>query len=265
MSRIWQRAAQFIAAAAALSLGVSLAAAENLAATERRSGFAFMSRESQATQMDDTSNPGMLWVAEGQALWTAKTGASGRSCFDCHSDAAASMKGVAARYPVYFAEQSRPVDLQGRINICRETKQKATPLPFESRELLALAAFIGKQSRGMPITAGDDVRLEPFRVHGQALYEGRQGQLNFSCADCHDTNWGRKLASSVIPQAHPTGYPLYRLEWQSMGSLQRRLRNCMVGVRAEPYPFGSPEYIDLELFLMSRAKGMMLETPAVRP
>jgi L-cysteine S-thiosulfotransferase len=265
MSRIWQRAAQFIAAAAALSLGVSLAAAENLAATERRSGFAFMSRESQATQMDDTSNPGMLWVAEGEALWTAKAGASGRSCFDCHSDAAASMKGVAARYPVYFAEQSRPVDLQGRINICRETKQKATPLPFESRELLALAAFIGKQSRGMPITAGDDVRLEPFRVHGQALYEGRQGQLNFSCADCHDTNWGRKLASSVIPQAHPTGYPLYRLEWQSMGSLQRRLRNCMVGVRAEPYPFGSPEYIDLELFLMSRAKGMMLETPAVRP
>lgn len=265
MSKNWQRAAQFIAVAAAPSLGISLAAAENLAATERRSGFDFMSRESQATQMDDTSNPGMLWVAEGEALWTAKTGESGRSCFDCHSDAAASMKGVAARYPVYFAEQSRPVDLQGRINICRETMQKATPLPFESRELLALAAFIGKQSRGMPITTGDDLRLEPFRVNGQALYEGRQGQLNFSCADCHDANWGRKLASSVIPQAHPTGYPLYRLEWQSIGSLQRRLRNCMVGVRAEPYPFGSPEYIDLELFLMSRAKGMVLETPAVRP
>jgi sulfur-oxidizing protein SoxA len=265
MSRIWQRAAQFITVAAALSLGVSLAAAENLAVTERRSGFDFMSRESQATQRDDTSNPGMLWVAEGEALWTAKTGASGRSCFDCHGDAAASMKGVAARYPVYFVDQSRPVDLQGRINICRETKQNATPLSFESRELLALAAFIGKQSRGMPITTGDDVRLEPFRVHGQALYERRQGQLNFSCADCHDANWGRKLASSVIPQAHPTGYPLYRLEWQSIGSLQRRLRNCMAGVRAEPYPFGSPEYIDLELFLMSRAKGMMLETPAVRP
>ncbi len=265
MSRIRQRAPRFIAVAAALGLGPSLSTAENLAATERRSGFDFMSRESQATQMDDTSNPGMLWVAEGDALWTTKAGASGRSCFDCHGDAAARMKGVAARYPVYFAERSRPVDLQGRINICRETKQKATPLPFESRELLALAAFIGKQSRGMLITTGDDLRLEPFRVHGQALYERRQGQLNFSCADCHDANWGRKLASSVIPQAHPTGYPLYRLEWQGMGSLQRRLRNCMVGVRAEPYPFGSPEFIDLELFLMSRAKGMMLETPAVRP
>ena len=265
MNRLWRRAARTVGAAGALSLALSLAAAKNLPASERRSGFDFMSRESQATQVDDTSNPGMLWVVEGEALWTANAGASGRSCFDCHGDAVTSMKGVAARYPVYFTEQSRPVDLQGRINICRETKQQATPLPFESRELLALAAFIGKQSRGMPITTGDDIRLEPFRVRGQALYEERQGQLNFSCADCHDANWGRKLASSVIPQAHPTGYPLYRLEWQGMGSLQRRLRNCMVGVRAEPYPFGSPEYIDLELFLMSRAKGMPLETPAVRP
>jgi sulfur-oxidizing protein SoxA len=71
--------------------------------------------------------------------------------------------------------------------------------------------------------------------------------------------------SAVIPQSHPTGIPCYRLEWQSLGSLQRRLRNCMVGVRAEPYAFGSPEFVELELFLMTRARGMALETPAVRP
>jgi sulfur-oxidizing protein SoxA len=86
-----------------------------------------------------------------------------------------------------------------------------------------------------------------------------------SCAQCHDDNAGQRLAGSVIPQAHPTGYPLYRLEWQGVGSLQRRLRNCMVGVRSEPFPYGSAEYIALELFLMRRADGMLLETPAVRP
>jgi len=253
------------AGAGALGLCCSLALAQPSSSPERKSGFEFMSPESQATQQDDFSNPGMLWVAEGEALWSAKVGVSGRSCADCHGDAAVSMKGVAARYPVYSAERGRPIDLQGRINVCREVNQKATPLPFESRELLALAAFIGKQSRGMPIATGEDARLEPFRARGQELYEQRQGQLNFSCANCHDDNWGRRLASSVIPQAHPTGYPLYRLEWQEMGSLQRRLRNCMVGVRAEPYPFGAPEYVDLELFLMTRARGMPLETPAVRP
>ncbi len=249
----------------ALSLWISPAIAQSPSLSERKSGFEFMSPESQATQRDDFSNPGMLWVAEGEALWNAKAGVSGRSCAECHGDAAVNMKGVAARYPVYFAESGRPIDLQSRINICRKANQSAAPFPLESRELLALSAFIGKQSRGMPITTGEDKRLEPFRARGQELYERRQGQLNFSCANCHDDNWGRRLGSSMIPQSHPTGYPLYRLEWQDMGSLQRRLRNCMIGVRAEPYPYGSQEYVDLELFLMTRARGMPLETPAVRP
>jgi sulfur-oxidizing protein SoxA len=39
----------------------------------------------------------------------------------------------------------------------------------------------------------------------------------------------------------------------------------MVGMRAEPYGFGSPEFIALEAFLMYRARGMKLEAPAVRP
>jgi sulfur-oxidizing protein SoxA len=249
----------------ALTVSLSWALAQSLPAADRRSGFEFMSRESQAMQLDDTANPGMLWVAEGETLWSSRAGHSNRSCADCHGDATTSMKGVAARYPAYSAERRRPLDLQSRINICRETHQNATPLPYESRELLALAAYVGRQSKGLPITTGDDMRLEPFRRRGQELYEQRQGQLNFSCANCHDDNWGQKLGSSVIPQAHPTGYPLYRLEWQDMGSLQRRLRNCLVGVRAEPYPYGSPEYIDLELFLMARARGMPVETPAVRP
>jgi L-cysteine S-thiosulfotransferase len=234
-------------------------------ADNRRSGFDDMSPQSQAMQKDDTANPGMLWMLDGEALWSARAGRSEKACADCHQDAAISMKGVAARYPAFSAEHNRPLDLQGRINACRETKQQATPFAPESRELLALSAYIGKQSRGMPITPADDPRLAPFRARGEALYNQRIGQLNFSCANCHDDNAGEKLASAVIPQGHPTGYPLYRLEWQGLGSLQRRLRGCFTGVRAEPYAYGAQEYVELELFLMSRAKGMLVETPAVRP
>ena len=67
------------------------------------------------------------------------------------------------------------------------------------------------------------------------------------------------------PQAHPTGYPIYRLEWQGLGSLQRRLRGCFAGVRAEVPPFEHADLLALELHLMQRAAGMPLETPAVRP
>ena len=100
---------------------------------------------------------------------------------------------------------------------------------------------------------------------GRAAFHRGQGQINLSCSQCHDDLWGRKLAGSVIPQAHPTGYPIYRLEWQSLGSLQRRLRNCLIGTRAEAYEFGAPELVDLELYLMWRAQGMKLESPGVRP
>ncbi len=233
--------------------------------SERRSGYDFMSRETRAMQDDDTANPGMLWVLEGEALWNRKTGAAGRSCADCHGEARTSMKGVAARHPSFDAARGRPINLEQRISVCRTDRQQAPPLVYESRELLALTAYVARQSRGAPIDVAIDERTQPFLDSGRATFHRRQGQLNLSCSQCHDDNWGRKLAGNVIPQAHPNGYPLYRLEWQGLGSLQRRFRNCLVGIRAEAYEYGAPELVDLELYLMWRARGMTIEAPAVRP
>jgi sulfur-oxidizing protein SoxA len=232
---------------------------------QRRSGYADIGPDSKAMQDDDTANPGMLWVLDGEGLWNAKAGTANKSCADCHGDVTKTMTGVALRYPAFDAAQARPVDLEQRINLCRTEKQNATPLQFESRELLGLTAYVGRQSRGLPIAEASDPRLAPFIAQGRALFEQRQGQINMSCAQCHDDNWGKRLAGNIVPQAHPTGYPIYRLEWQNLGSLQRRLRNCISGMRAEPYAFGSPEAVALELFLMQRARGMPLETPGVRP
>ena len=234
-------------------------------AHERKSGALFMSPQTQAMQADDTSNPGMLAALDGQALWKQKAGAADKACADCHGAAEDSMKGVSARYPAFNASTSQPIDVQGQVNQCRAERQQAQPLRAESRELLALTTYIGLQSRGTPVAPPDDERLTPFRERGKALFNQRLGQLNFSCAHCHEDNWGRKLGSAPIPQAHANAYPIYRLEWQDVGSLQRRLRNCMSGVRAEPYSYGSIEFIELELFLAERARGMAVETPGVRP
>jgi sulfur-oxidizing protein SoxA len=231
---------------------------------QRRSGYADLGRDTKAMQDDDSSNPATLWVQDGETLWNQKAGVADKACAGCHGDATASMKGVAARYPAFSPAQKGPVDLEQRINLCRTEQQKAPPLAFESRELLALTAYIGRQSRGMPIEQSD-ARLKPAIDAGRKLFTQRIGQINLSCAQCHDDNWGKQLASSLVPQAHPTGYPIYRLEWQSLGSLQRRLRNCMIGMRAEPYDYGAAENVALETYLMWRARGMAVETPAVRP
>jgi L-cysteine S-thiosulfotransferase len=239
--------------------------AAGIAPQDRRSGYADMSRESKAMQDDDTANPGMLAVLDGEALWNRKVGAANRSCADCHGDATESMKGVAARYPAFDASSGRPVDLEERINLERTERQKGALLRNESDELLALSAYVARQSRGLPIAPQEDERLAPFTAAGRDFFNKRQGQLNLSCALCHDDNWGKRLAGNIVPQGHSTGYPLYRLEWQSLGSLQRRLRNCISGMRAEVPDYGAPEYVNLELFLMQRARGMAMESPAVRP
>ena len=147
----------------------------------------------------------------------------------------------------------------------RGQRQELTALVRERRRLLALSAYVARQSRGEPIEIAVDERTRPFLEAGRETFFRRQGQLNFACAQCHNDNWSGRLAGAPITQAQPTGYPLYRLEWQSLGSLQRRLRNCIIGMRVEPYAFGASEYVDLELYLMWRARGLKLESPAVRP
>ncbi len=248
-------------------LALALAANAQTAkpADARKSGFAFMGPSTQAMQKDDTSNPGMLSVKDGEALWQKPAGQSNKACAACHASAQSSMKGVAARYPAFDDVLKQPIGLSQRINQCRVQQQQATQLRPESADLLALESYVALQSRGLPIAPPTDPRLEPFRQAGEQRFKQRLGQLDMSCAQCHDANAGGKLGSSVIPQAHPLGYPVYRLEWQAMGSLQRRLRNCMSGVRAEPYAYGASELIELELYLHVRAKGMLGETPGVRP
>ena len=250
--------------AAMLLATIALRAGE-IPQDQRRSGYSFMGPDSKAVQDDDTTNPGMLWVLDGEALWNQKLDASNKSCADCHGEARAAMKGVAARYPAFDKELGRPIDLEQRINLCRTQHQQAPALDYETHDLLALTAFITNQSRGVQIEAGRDPRLEPFVAKGRALFMQRQGQLNLACANCHDDNWDKHLAGSAITQGQPTGYPLYRLEWQTLGSLQRRLRGCMTGIRAQAFSYGAPELVELELYLMLRAAGMPMETPAVRP
>jgi L-cysteine S-thiosulfotransferase len=252
-------------ALAVIAAAAAAVAAGEIAPADRRSGYDFAGPEIRAMQDDDTANPGMLGVLQGETLWATKAGTADRSCADCHDDARTSMKGVAARYPAFEPALARPLDLEQRINRCHTEHQGAEPLAWESEDLLALTAFVARQSRGLPIPVQDNAELRPFLDMGSELFHRRQGQLNLSCSQCHDDNWGKRLAGAVIPQAHPTGYPVYRLEWQSLGSLQRRLRNCMIGVRAQPYEYGAPEAVALELYLTARARGMPLETPAVRP
>src|SRR5262249_44784569 len=157
-----------------------------IAPADRRSGYDFAGLETRSMQDDDTANPGMLGVLQGETLWVAKAGAADRSCADCHGDARASMKGVAARYPVFDPALAQPLDLEGQITRGRPEPRGAPASPAEGADLLALTVFVAYQSRGTPIAVQRSPELQPFLDLGGELFHRRQGQLNLSCSQCHD-------------------------------------------------------------------------------
>ncbi|MFN0185190.1 MAG: sulfur oxidation c-type cytochrome SoxA [Aquabacterium sp.] len=252
----------------ALMAGTWLLATAAAAQVPLRSGLADMSPALQALQRDDARNPAMLWVADGQAQWSHPSSRSqpgGRSCASCHGEAATSMRGAATRHPAWDAAGARPVSLAQRIEHCRVQRLNLSPRALDAEAALGLEAFVAMQSRGMPLQPVTEPALKPWLERGAALWQQRFGQLDLACVHCHDQRAGLKLAGATIPQGHANGYPLYRLEWQTLGPLQRRLRACLAGVRAEPFAPGADEWLALEVYLRQRGAGLPVETPAVRP
>jgi len=232
--------------------------------SELRNGSAFTSAANRSLQSDDFANPGMLWVTRGERLWKEAPSEGAKSCESCHGDAAASMKGVATHYPRVDPGAARLVDIAVRVNLCRERHQAVPPFSAESDALLAITTYVTHQSRGMPMDVRIDLNNMRAFERGRDRYYRRVGQMNLSCAQCHDRNWGRTLLYETISQGQPTGFPAYRQEWQSVGSLQRRIRACFSGVRAEMPDYDARELLELELFLAWRSNGLAIEAPAVR-
>ncbi|MDP4796143.1 MAG: sulfur oxidation c-type cytochrome SoxA [Rhodospirillales bacterium] len=231
---------------------------------EHRSGYTYMTDESRAMQNDNFQNPGMLWVEQGAELWAKVDGKAGKSCASCHGESGDSMKGVAARYPVYDQNLGKLQDLEQQINYCLETRMETKPYKWESDEMLSMTTFVSYQSLGMPVNVKVDGPAAAAFEKGKAFYYERRGQLDMACKHCHEDNAGGIIRANTLTQGQGNGFPTYRLKWQKVGSLQRRFRGCNNEVRAKPYPYGSEEYTNLELYVKWRGQGLPIEAPSVR-
>jgi sulfur-oxidizing protein SoxA len=228
-----------------------------------KSGYVYATPPTRAMQDDEFQNPGELWVDKGKALWNTADGTSGQSCASCHKAAETSMKGVGATYPKYDPKTGTVIDLEQRIAIER-ARMGAKPWPWESDELLAMTTYVKTQSRGMPVNVSIDGPAHAVYEAGKTFYTTRRGQLDMSCEMCHVRNNNHLLRTEVLSQGQTNGFPTYRLSWQTLGSVQRRFRECNDQIRAEPLAYGAPEYVALELYLAATGKGLPVETPSVR-
>ena len=251
--------------------GIGYAAAQTAASPARslplsqlKSGLHYSGQDVQALQADEFANPAQFWLRQGAQAWGQPSAANGKSCTSCHGAAATSMKGVATRYPAIDVASGRLFNLEDRINQCTTRHQQTAAMPPESDALLGLSLLVTQASKGMPLRVDIGGAARGHWQAGATLFSKRQGQMNLSCAQCHDQNFGQRLYTDLLSQGQPNGYPVYRLEWQKPGSLERRLRSCYAGVRAEMPPWGAVEMRQLALYLMWRGEGLPIEVPAVR-
>jgi sulfur-oxidizing protein SoxA len=228
------------------------------------SGWEFRDPSTQALETDDFENPGFIHVDRGEELWSTVDGSEGKSCASCHNDASESMKGVRASMPKWSEAKGKPQALEHFINTCRTERMGAEAWKWESNEMLGMTAYVGLQSRGMPVNVQTDGPMQEWWQRGKDLYYTRVGQLDMACSNCHEDNYGNMIRADHLSQGQINGFPVYRFKWQGLGSIHRRFKGCMENIRAEPYKRGSDEFTALELYVASRGQGLSVETPAVR-
>lgn len=227
------------------------------------SGWVFRSNETQALQMDDFENPGMIFVDNAIEAWNTVEGSAGESCASCHGGPE-EMAGVRAVYPKWNdeAEEVRTIAMQ--VNDCRTEQMGAEEWKYDGGDMLNMEALIASVSRGMTIDVATDGPAQSMWELGREIYYTRFGQLDLSCANCHEDNYGNNIRADHLSQGQINGFPTYRLKNAKLNGVQSRFRGCVRDTRAETFSVGVEEMIALELYVASRGNGLSVEGPAVR-
>ena len=228
------------------------------------SGWRFREDETQALQMDDFDNPGMVFADLGLDQWNKVEGEAGKSCASCHGTPEESMKGVRAVYPKWNETAGEVRTLAMQINGCRTENMKAEPYNYTSGQMTNMEALISVQSRGMPVDVVIDGPVQATWEAGKEIYYTRFGQLELSCANCHEDNYGNMIRADHLSQGQINGFPTYRLKNAKLNQVHDRFKGCIRDTRGHTFDPGSPEFVALELYVASRGNGLSVEGPSVR-
>ena len=174
------------------------------------------------------------------------------------------MAGVKAVYPKWneAAGEVRSLDMQ--INDCRTTRMGAEPWKLTKGKMTAMNALITLQSRGMPVNVAIDGPVQSMWERGKEMYYTKTGQLEMSCANCHEDHYDNYIRADHLSQGQINGFPVYRLKNAKLNAVHARFKGCVRDTRAETYKPGSEDFLALELYVASRGNGLSVEGPSIR-
>ena len=224
-------------------------------------------------QSANAMNPIGLWIDEGKRKWE-------KDCSSCHT--LEKVVKAVPNFPKLDASQ-KLVNLEDQISICRQRVEATTnansiatttastqSFTNDDNPTLELSTFLNDAARQLAINIAPPANpshasmWQQNLAEGEKLFKTRLGHMNLSCQQCHDGKVGASMRAQKITAGHPTGFPAYRISWQGLGSIERRIRACYSGVQAQVPTQQDMRLRQLELYLKTRAQGMPLEGPSTR-
>jgi sulfur-oxidizing protein SoxA len=230
---------------------------------EAMSGWLFRDPDTRDMERDDFDNPGMLFVEQAREMWNEVDGTEGKSCAACHGTPE-DMAEVRPVYPKYVEAAGEVRTLEMQVNDCRTARMGAKEWKYDGGDMTNMVALLSAVSRGKPVNVAIDGPAQSTWEKGKEIYYTRYGQLELSCANCHEQNNGKMIRADHLSQGQINGFPAYRLKNTKLNAVQDRFKGCIRDTRAETFSSGSPEFIALELYVASRGNGLSVEGPSVR-
>ena len=114
------------------------------------------------------------------------------NCTNCHLDGGTRAFGfnffsTHARYPQYRGRENKVLNLGERINNCVERPHNGTPLPLDSREIVAMECYMRWLAAGVPVNGhvkGDEMPELDFPDREADVQKGG-AIFAKECASCH--------------------------------------------------------------------------------
>lgn len=236
----------------------------------------------QYREMLGDDNPAELYEARGEILWKKAAGPKNVSLEKCDLGLGPGVvKGAYAQSPRYFADAGRVMDIESRINWCRQTvqgfsAQDAAKKPFGSADkpsqIEDLLAYVVTASKGMKIAPPNSHPMEMAAYElGKALFFVRAGPYDFSCASCHGQDSKRirlqdlpNLSVARDTKASHAAWPAYRVSTSRLHSMQWRINDCYRQQRFPEPGYMSDSVNALITYLAVTGAGELYKGPALK-
>ena len=126
---------------AALAVAVAVASGVSLGADE------FTKKDQERWEKEY-----MSVVQKGRDLWTSpQLGTNGVACAQCHPNAANTHPET---YPKFQQQLGRVIALREMINWCIQQPLEGKPLALDSKDMVALEAYVAHERRGVALAPG---------------------------------------------------------------------------------------------------------------